>query len=181
MAGNKIYIGELFQAMIDKLSTLLTKIDQQITELQNVKNVSASSLKSLIVKSGSTYNFNVVSTNINGVTNAIVDIGTYKSYMDGTITLNAKGTYVSSYAGVKTGNIKVSTDGGTTYADTAISIPSMQTVNFDVNIPVTITSSTVLKIRFDTPPSVTGVFSNASKFCYDIVDLVNQGGFIKTA
>lgn len=186
MAGDTLYIGGLFEKMITKMDSQIAKVDQQIVELTNLKNISAQQVKDVTITKSSN-DAKLLFTAPTSIVN-VYPYTKYKSveiYANGTLNVHIKGTCQSNYSGSLIGYLGYKLNGGTVTVLKVFSKAdgTYPIISFDDLIPLSVAKGDKIEFLFETSMSSGKTFridfaENGFTLAYDLVDIANQSGIV---
>lgn len=180
MAGQDIYLGKMIENLNTKLDSTITTLQ----ELNNIKSLISTSVQSLKTKPS-----DIAKGTINTADSPVITSTTktpiYKirSFCDGVIRI--KGTFFGNVTfavgATVTGTLCYSLDKGVTWIDIT-SLSMMQNIPgtdkpFSVDVLSNGNGEIWLGI-YTSNANFRGMLKSGATVCYDILDIVNEGGFV---
>ncbi len=183
MAGKKIFLGKMIEALQNDITTVVSTLNQHSAELNKINHTVSQGINTVNVRPGSTNVITFVHGEIN--LNGSSTSWSYeeksgillRSMADGAVTINcnikASGIYGSQ------AKIGIGTDPTNIFASTTIGGSFGNYVPVSFNVPVK--SGTLLKLYAWTGKEI-GFYMQANSFNirYDLVDIVNEGAFVNS-
>lgn len=169
MAGESVYIGQLFKAMTDKLTSMITKLDSQITALGAINSSVAQGVNTLNVKvgSGKTVVLNAAEISKTGTVEQVAV--SFKSFCAGYFTLDAQ----TKINGTGNGRFSWRKNGGS-WNVTTVTATSYTPVS--AVIPIAVGDLIEIGLYGTLAGTITYMAANAT-VKYSLLDIVNEGAF----
>jgi hypothetical protein len=176
MAGNEVYIGNLFQSLIDEVQSQVSKMDDQITELGNIKTAISQNVVSLQVKSGTdkTVNLNNPDKTCTPA-GAFASLLSFKSNASGMVNLQMS---LTASTGTGAVNFAVSYNGGVNWLPLTYTMTGLNGTpqTFNTDIPV---EPGVVLVGIKYSAGTFASSANTGIIKYSLNDIVNDQTFIK--
>lgn len=178
MAGKEVFIGEIMESMIEKLST----IDTMITELQNINTTVAQGVTAVNIKPGTAHEITVTESTVQCGVNSSATTDSFRCFADGVVRFN--GTVQAFASGSDTVGmiLSKSIDNGSTWTQLGVYNTTQNVLRSEeFNFDIAVSKGNQLKFGVQTP-NISGAYMNiqaGAKLKYDLLDVVNGGSFVK--
>jgi hypothetical protein len=186
MAKGKIFIGEIMADMVTALGSIddtmlsqITKIDEQIAELQTINTTVAQTVTSGNLESGTENIISITHTEKSSSVGSPTEICRFKSFALGKVNLSAMLQCSHNYNYAK---LKYSKDGGTTKIQigSAVGSPAVTWALVQGDINVAIGDEVILYVAIDDAGGYTvKAQANSAKASYNLLNLSTDGYFVK--
>jgi len=181
MAGNILYIGNLFADMISKLTAVAskldaqaTKMDTQITSLNNINTSVAQNIAGGKIKAGTAVSLNQTHAEKQNSTGGTpLEVMRFKSLADGVLTIAAN---LKSASGTKTAALQYSVDGGTTKT-TLFTTQSTSYTALSANIPIAYGQTLIIYLHAVDNGYLAYLQANTLALKYENVNVTIDGYF----